>query len=376
VRAPAAQAAVDVPASARRLDVDWARGLAVLIMIHAHVLDAWTDPSQRSTLAFQYLNILAGFAAPLFLWLAGVSLVLSGERLTAWGADRVSASGRLAARGLELFVLAFAFRLLMFLFNPGGSPLSIFRVDILNIMGPALVVVAGCWGVLGGPVSRLVVFSGLSALVALVTPVVREAGWIDSLPVWLQWYVRPTGEHTVFTLFPWTGFVFAGAGAGTLVAASRRRDTERQVHLWTVSIGLALILLGAYASTLPSLYRHSSFWSTSPAFFAIRVGVLLLGGAGLYWASGWLARRGVRLTPLTRLGRASLLIYCVHIPIVYGWMTASLRHHLHVWQTVCAFVAFSAAMYGLVPLRDRLAGIWADRRSGDRQDRAQMQTAK
>ena len=32
--------------------IDWMRGLAILIMIEAHVLDAWTRPTDRQTLAF------------------------------------------------------------------------------------------------------------------------------------------------------------------------------------------------------------------------------------------------------------------------------------------------------------------------------------
>jgi len=64
----------------RRRYIDLARGLAVLVMIEAHTLDAWTRPADHSTLAFRNLTVLGGFAAPLFLWLAGTALVLSAER--------------------------------------------------------------------------------------------------------------------------------------------------------------------------------------------------------------------------------------------------------------------------------------------------------
>ena len=77
----------------RRHYIDWARGVAVLIMIHAHVLDAWTAPTERKTIAFGYLNVLAGFAAPLFLWLAGFSLMLSAARGLANGQSRGTSLG-------------------------------------------------------------------------------------------------------------------------------------------------------------------------------------------------------------------------------------------------------------------------------------------
>ena len=37
------------PVANRRHYIDWARGIAVLIMIHAHVLDAWTLPTERKS---------------------------------------------------------------------------------------------------------------------------------------------------------------------------------------------------------------------------------------------------------------------------------------------------------------------------------------
>jgi uncharacterized membrane protein len=347
--------------SSRRLSLDWLRGMAVLVMIHAHVLDAWTHPSERVTGSFLVLNILAGFAAPLFLWLAGAAMVLSGERLRDKRTTRSEVSRTLIARGLEIFVYAFAFRLLMFLFNPGGAAISIFRVDILNIMGPSLAVAALVWGAVRHQGASLLVFAGLAAAFSLLTPVVQLAAWVDAMPVWIQWYLRPAGEHTVFTLFPWAGFVFAGASSGVVLARARDAASERRAQIAIAAGGICLVAFGFYASTLPTMYRQSSFWSSSPTFFAIRVGGLMLTSGVVYAAAAVLAPRGLLLEPLQRLGRASLFIYLTHIPIVYGWMTEPFRSHLRVWQTMMAFVAFSAALYWLVLLRDRLLSSWLDR---------------
>jgi uncharacterized membrane protein len=349
----------------RRLAIDWVRGLAVLIMLLAHVLDAWTRPSERATTAFHYLNILAGFAAPFFLWLAGVALVLSGERELARGGGVRAARDRLIARGLGILIFAFAFRLLMFLFNPGGSAIGIFRVDILNIMGPSIAIAAIAWGAVRRPSAQIVMFAAASFAISLLTPIVRSASWVMAMPVWIQWYLRPSGGHTLFTLFPWAGFVFAGGAVGSLIAHARAPLYDRRSHLAVGGCGVALIAVGSYASTLPTIYRQSSFWSSSPTFFIIRVGVLMVTLMAAHWLAGPLGRRGVTLEPLQRLGRASLFIYAVHIPIVYGWMTQPFRSHLAVWPMVAAFGAFSIAMYALVLLWERVVTAWFSRDQAD-----------
>src|SRR5919109_763764 len=60
--------------STRRAYLDWMRGLAVLIMIEAHVIDSWTGGADRDGVGFGWSLILGGFGAPLFLFLAGVTV--------------------------------------------------------------------------------------------------------------------------------------------------------------------------------------------------------------------------------------------------------------------------------------------------------------
>ena len=86
------------------------RGLAVLIMIEAHLLDSWTGLPDRESPAFVRAIILGGMGAPLFLFLAGVSVVLSASS-KARRSTAAAASRAVTRRGLEIFGLAFLFRL-------------------------------------------------------------------------------------------------------------------------------------------------------------------------------------------------------------------------------------------------------------------------
>src|SRR6185369_17843519 len=87
----------------RRVYIDWARGIAVLVMIWAHTMDAWTRAADRHGVAYRDAAVLGGFAAPLFLWLAGLAVVLAATR-TAERPDPAAAPARRSsgrARGVD-----------------------------------------------------------------------------------------------------------------------------------------------------------------------------------------------------------------------------------------------------------------------------------
>jgi uncharacterized membrane protein len=349
--------------SGRRPYIDWARGVAVLIMIEAHVLDSWTSPVERGTRLFGYLNLLSGYAAPLFLWLAGLSLVLAADRDLSRRGDRHAAATRLLRRGALVFLLAFLFRLQAFIVSPGNPLVSLLRVDILNIMGPSMIAVALLWRVAPGPRAVATLCGIAAALIALVTPIVRDALWVGHLPALLQWYMSPAGNHSTFTLFPWSGFVFAGASFGALLGLTARA-TEATALRRLAAAGAALGLLAAYASTRPSIYASSAFWTTSPAYFAIRVALLMLLLAGLYWLTPIAAHVTKPFDILERFGRHSLFVYWIHVELVYGYATLPIHHRLPLWGTGIGFVLFASAMYGAIALKDRIVSWWRSRAPG------------
>src|SRR5439155_2925525 len=187
---------------------------------------------------------LGGFAAPLFLWLAGISLVLSAARMTGREHDRARAVNAVCRRGLEIFILAFAFRLQAFVLTPGSYLVTLFRVDILNIMGPAIVAAALVWAV-GRSTGRIVVlYAAIATTIAMVTPVVRTATFVNALPTLMQWYIRPSGDQTNFTVFPWAAFVFAGAAVGAVLAVTDGQGAERRCHRAIAGIGVLLVVGG------------------------------------------------------------------------------------------------------------------------------------
>jgi uncharacterized membrane protein len=336
----------------RRTYIDWARGIAVLLMIEAHTTDAWTRAAAKSTVAFRNATVLGGFAAPLFLWVAGLVAMLTAARI-AERVGRRAAVLAVARRGVEIFLLAFLFRLQAFVVSPGGPAVSLLRVDILNIMGPALVLAAALWGLGSTTTARVLLFAVAAASTAMVTPIVRAALWIDALPQWVQWYLRPSGAHTTFTAFPWIGFVFAGAALGTLLTVPRV-DDERRRLIAVGACGVLLIALGLVTASQPTIYRASSFWTSSPTWFSIRVGVLMLLLSALFAVARLTGDAFAWQRALALVGRSSLFIYWIHVELVYGYASWLWRGRLPLWGTAVGAMLFTVLMYFAVLVRDRV----------------------
>jgi hypothetical protein len=268
----------------------------------------------------------------------------------------------LVRRGLEIFALAFIFRAQSFIVSPGNPLVSLLRVDILNIMGPSMAAAALLWWLGRGPRMAVVLFGTVATVIALVTPLVRTASGLVFLPPAVQWYISPSGNHSTFTLFPWSGFVFAGAAGGVLLARTRPGEDGRTLTRLAL-VGGVVAVASYYAATLPSIYAASSFWTTSPTYFGLRVGLLMVCLAAMFVATPAAALFPGAFEVLARFGRHSLFVYWVHVELVYGYATAWIHHQLPLWLNAIVYVAFVAFMFWSISLQDRVLAWWRNRQT-------------
>ena len=313
-------------------------------MVGAHVTDAWTRDADRHDERFFLTVFVNGLAAPLFLLLAGVALAMAAER-RARTTGRKEAGRSVHRRGWQVFGLAFLFRLQSQLL--GWGPLvNLLKVDILNVMGLAMVGAAWIWRGAASRTMRVVGYAVATAALAFLTPIVRDAAWLSPLPDPIEWYMRPVPNRKTFTLFPWAGFLTGGALAGELLDAVRDQSGERRLQAWLVAAGLAGIAGGYAAALLPSLYANAQFWTSSPTFFFIRLGIVVI-SIPIAWAVG------LAWEPLVTLGRSSLFVYWVHVEMVYGTLALPLRRLLPWEVAVSAAIALCAVLYALVNWKNR-----------------------
>ena len=118
---------------------------------------------------------------------------------------------------------------------------------------------------------------------------------------------------------------------------------------------------GQYFSNIPySIYSSSEFWTSSPALILIRVGISLLLMAGAFL---WTERcAGTGWSWMLCLGKNSLMVYWVHVHLVYGDIFKRLKRGLSIPQTVLATLVVVALMVALSAAWLR----WKQRRSASR----------
>lgn len=324
--------------------LDWVRGIGAVIMLQGHVFHSYLRPDLKNTGAYTLSQFVGGMPPALFLFLTGVTLAFlmdSIERKGMSPRDRVLQSLRRAG---YLFFLAFAFRLQLWVFGLPAPWQGLFKVDVLNCMGLSIALFSVM--ALFKTVERIRLCAVLGMVIALLSPLISEMDW-SGVPWIIRNYIIP--DHISFGIFPWGAYLAFGLSAGSVIRAIPREATERCMQ-WTALIGGALILVSQYmADSSFTIYAKSDYWLNSPAQVLTKVGVLYLMvafaflwtryGAGEGWS--WIRQFGV----------TSLLVYWVHIELVYGHASWLLKDSLNVPQTVFAAIVVILLMLAISTMK-------------------------
>jgi uncharacterized membrane protein len=355
----------------RLLYLDWVRGLAALIMLQGHVFHSFIRNDLRQGNVFVFSQFIGGLPPAVFLFLTGVTfgfLMYSQERKGVPPARRWLISLRRAG---YIFLVAFAFRFQLWAFSWGQSPVSdLVRVDVLNCMGFALALMSVMS--LFPTLDRVRLCAILGVVIACASPLVAQLDW-GSTPWIVKSYLAP--DHLFFGFFPWAALVAFGLSFGSLL---RVVDEEymSSAMLWT---GLAGLILAFGAHTFSNLgisfYTKSDFWLDNPLLVFIKLGIILI---AVSFAFVWHRQPSAQnWSWIRQFGMTSLLVYWVHIELVYGRWLGAWKESLTVEQTTLAagfiiglMLLLSLLRTNFSKVRGALASFWQpapepERVSGD-----------
>lgn len=321
--------------------LDCARGLAVVIMLQGHVFDSYARPDLRSEGPFMLSQFLGGIGPAIFLVLTGITLAFMMDRSERQSLAPLTRWKTALRRAGYLFSLAFLFRLQLWIFAyPQSSWTNLFKVDILNCMGFAI----GLMSVMAvfTTADRVRLCAGLGLAIATVSPLVSAIDW-RWLPPQISAYFVPSYQY--FAFFPWAAFIAFGLSIGSVLRLAKPEHLNR-IMQWGTLVGFALILGGQYFSNLPySLYPKSEFWLNSPGLIVIKLGVVIL---FLAFSFVWTEYAvGNSWSWVRQLGTTSLLVYWVHIELVYGRWFGSQKSTLSNVACATSAAVLIALMLGL-----------------------------
>jgi uncharacterized membrane protein len=331
--------------------LDWTRGAAVVMMLQGHVFHAFARPGLRTDGPFTLSQFIGGLGPAIFLVLTGITLAFLMDGRERQGLAPLQRWKAALRRSGYLFMLAFLFRLQLWIFAfPGSAWTDLFKVDILNCMGFAIALMSVM--AIFTTADRVRLCAGLGAAIAALSPLVSSIDW-SWMPAGISHYIVP--NYNYFAFFPWASFIAFGLSIGSLLRLAKPEHMGR-IMQWGTLGGLVLIVGGQYFSNVPySLYPKSEFWLDSPGLIVIKLGVVMVAIALAFVWTEYAV--GSSWSWIRQLGTTSLLVYWVHIELVYGrWFGLA---HTNLSNIECAFWAavLIALMVGISVTRTRWSVI-------------------
>lgn len=335
-------------APSRIVYLDWFRGFAVVVMIESHVFHSFTRAGLRNADGYMLSQALGGLAAPLFLFIAGMMVGFRIDNREDRGLPPFARLLDVLKRGGYILLVAELILFQQWLFQWSLSSWRyLFNADILNAMALAIAVSAVI--ALGPRDKRPGIAIALGASIAALAPLASTLDW-SGTPAIVRRYLLP-GEAR-FPFFPEGAYVPFGIALGFVVRRAGDPHIEN-VMRWLAFAGFGLVYFGEFFSNQPySLYPKSDFWLNSPGLVVIRTGIMTL---ALVFSFVWIRFAPV-LGVVRQLGTTSLLVYWVHVELVYGSWLNILKKQLNIPQAALATIVVILLMYGLSVAKTNWSG--------------------
>ncbi len=311
----------------RYISADLLRGLVMIIMIEVHVSNAFLLSDIKQSAWFSVINFINGLVAPSFLFVSGFAFQVSSTGKLDEMRKLGKSFWKKIQRILQIVIIGYALHLPFYSLSKminQSTPQQLadfYAVDVLQCIG---------FGLLFLFITRLLFKSDKFYHMFLIISLIIIAS--ISPFIWtvdFNRYVHPlignyfNNKHgSLFPLFPWINFLLAGAIFAKYFVAAREDNEEARFINRVLIIGTILLLFGHLFYS--GLFPHSlTAIIPNPIFFLERCGYILV----LFYLC-WYADKNfnMRKSFILDASRESLLVYWLHLVIIYGmfWQEKSL----------------------------------------------------
>lgn len=306
----------------RIIFIDLIRAFAVFQMVQGHTVDMVLADNFRNydNPIFATWHFMRGMTAPIFMFTAGTVFTYL-FRLVKEPFIKNPRVKKGIKRGLLLIFLGYLLRFPTWnIFDFSNiseySRDTFFAVDVLQLIGFGLLaLLALLYFSEKFRLNDYLLFSFTALLVFSVSPTFFKIGWNNFLPQVLAGYFYP-GTGSLFPFFPWAGYVIAGGVLGTYLAKNPLVFRNLQFSIWLAVAGFLFILSSMIISYLYKVFGIvESINSATTSLIFFRIGFVLVLNA----AVSYISLKANSIPKLIILiGRNTLVIYVVHLLILYG----------------------------------------------------------
>ncbi|MEW7277224.1 heparan-alpha-glucosaminide N-acetyltransferase domain-containing protein [Aquimarina sp. 2201CG1-2-11] len=332
--------------------LDAIRAFAIIMMlqghfVHALLADVYRDNSNVIYVIWEYFR---GITAPTFFTITGFvfSYLLLKSKEEGVENPRVLKGIK---RAVKVILWGYFLRLSLFAIFEGTVNPSFFYVDVLHCIGTSLLLLISIYLIVYqiNKTYFLTTLLCLGLVIFLLEPVYSI--WnLEFLPKTVANYFT-SKNGSVFTLFPWFGYVcFGGFMAGLFL--KHKNDPKFYKHA-ILSLSIVGVLLMFCSSPVLMLLHNVTgvvvFKSVAyNNFLFIRLGNVLILFSVFVLLKDFLTSK-----ILTNIGKRTLSIYILHFFVLYGsWFGLGLNrffyHQLNVVEIFIGALFFIISISGIV----------------------------
>jgi uncharacterized membrane protein len=345
----------------RLLFIDLLRGWALLVMIEVHVFNAFLKPEIKLQSWFGYLNFINGLVAPSFLFISGFAFMIASQRKLEDFRKFGYAFWRQIGRILLIWGVGYSLHIPFLSLHKMQTRVidemwrQFFAVDVLQCIAFGLLLMFVIRLLIKSDKIYNIIIVILGIISAVVAPFIEHIDFSLFLSKPVAAYLN-SFNGSLFPLFPWLGFMLAGGIASSLYAKAKEGNYEEK-YLKQVMYGSFIVLVISYILLyVPAI----GDFKPSPVFFLERLAIVLLLMIGLRYYE---LRRKTEKSFVLDVGRESLLIYWLHLQVIYRkfWDDKSMENIVNFSMNVLEAIGSTLLLAFLMVITAKIWGAFKKR---------------
>jgi uncharacterized membrane protein len=333
--------------SNRLFGLDFARLIAMLMMVQGHTLFALLDINiiNSGKWYWDFWTFVRGLTAPVFLMVSGAVHIFANKR-----DENGIFPNKIAKKRIKIcLMLLIVGYLLQFpvnniydlVFLDTNNLYNFFKVNVLQMFSATLLFLTLLFKITKNN-KQLGIFAFIFGnLILLASHFVLQINWFDFFPAAIASYFSMS-YGSIFPLFPFSGYLLIGTFVGYLLQKQAAENRNFYLIKTLFLLGIPYLIIGYFVD---NWYVNQGFRIIGAAKIGLGVTIIRVGLT--MWVIALASLFSVFLQKFQKsvsmLSKRAIFIYVIHLLIIYGSpITPGLRH---LFFNIDIFTAFYCAFF-------------------------------